>query len=251
MRVWTFFSALFCAHSCVVLRSGRLCSHPRHAHIHHIWVARPSRIFFTHVGYQPQRGHASLRSEETVSGIPLVVYAYRTSVTCLNNKKRVVLAYHSVPGAPRICLGWACSSEATSPAPSADSATIGTAGGTLFSHADFMSSCDLVLASQSPRRREIVGMMGLAVSRYDMTGSRLGSWRCHSSLMATFLFFYNDTIYLSLETKIHSKILTNTRWNYLQYLCTMTYPADELVFAVDRYPTVGLEMGILWCHITQ
>lgn len=43
------------------------------------------------------------------------------------------------------------------------SETATTAGGTLFAHEDFMSRCDLVLASQSPRRLEIVGMMGLAV----------------------------------------------------------------------------------------
>ena len=37
-------------------------------------------------------------------------------------------------------------------------------GSTLFAHGGFVSKCDLVLASQSPRRLEIVGMMGLAVS---------------------------------------------------------------------------------------
>lgn len=37
-------------------------------------------------------------------------------------------------------------------------------GSTLLAHGEFMSKCDLVLASQSPRRLEIVGMMGLAVS---------------------------------------------------------------------------------------
>lgn len=35
-------------------------------------------------------------------------------------------------------------------------------GSTLFAHGGFVSKCDLVLASQSPRRLEIVGMMGLA-----------------------------------------------------------------------------------------
>lgn len=78
------------------------------------------------------------------------------------------------------CLVWACSAEARSPAPSADTATIATKGGTLFSHDDFMSKCDLVLASQSPRRREIVSMMGLAVRRYGQ--SRFGIWRCSRSV---------------------------------------------------------------------
>ncbi|CAB1114074.1 unnamed protein product [Ectocarpus sp. CCAP 1310/34] len=52
------------------------------------------------------------------------------------------------------------SAQARPPAAAADVAT--TAGGTLLAHGDFMSKCDLVLASQSPRRLEIVGMMGLA-----------------------------------------------------------------------------------------
>lgn len=53
------------------------------------------------------------------------------------------------------------SADAKSSASPSETAT--TAGGTLFAHGDFMSRCDLVLASQSPRRLEIVGMMGLAV----------------------------------------------------------------------------------------
>eukprot|EP00903_Cladosiphon_okamuranus_P017033 g15698.t1 len=46
--------------------------------------------------------------------------------------------------------------------PSETATTAAGAGGTLFAHQGFMSRCDLVLASQSPRRLEIVGMMGLA-----------------------------------------------------------------------------------------
>lgn len=46
------------------------------------------------------------------------------------------------------------------------SSNLGTeaSSSTLFAYPEFMSKCDLVLASQSPRRREIVGLMGLAVS---------------------------------------------------------------------------------------
>lgn len=58
-----------------------------------------------------------------------------------------------------------CGLRSTEAKPSASSPpdTATTAGGTLFAHEGFMSKCDLVLASQSPRRLEIVGMMGLAV----------------------------------------------------------------------------------------
>lgn len=43
---------------------------------------------------------------------------------------------------------------------------------TLFAHLDYVSKWDLVLASQSPRRREIVELMGFGVSFLDLKGVR-------------------------------------------------------------------------------
>ncbi len=63
-------------------------------------------------------------------------------------------------------------------------AATGGGGGTLFAHGGFTSNCDLVLASQSPRRLEIIGMMGLAVNRQSTI-------RVH--------YFYMHTTYLVLH----------------------------------------------------